>query len=346
MEGRDQLGDKTDSTVAFCVTGATGYIGSWLVKSLLQKGYKVHATARDPAKTSDIMSSWCGGDRLKVFKADLQEEGSFDEAVEGCDGVFHVAASMEFSVPVEDNIDGYVRSNILKPSTKGTLNLLRACSKAKSVKRVVFTSSISTITAKDEAGKWRPKVDESCRVPIDHVWNLKASGWVYALSKLMSEEAAFQFADNYGLDVVSIIPTTVAGPFLTSAVPTSIQVLLSPITGDPEFYPILSAVHSRLGSISVVHIEDVCNAHIFLMEEVAAKGPYICSAHSCTMGQLVHLLAQEHPCFNKQRFCEEENSSVRSLISSRKLKALGFEYKYSLGDIILQSLYLRDGVQN
>lgn len=46
-------------------------------------------------------------DRLRLFRADLREEGSFDEVVKGCDGVFHVATSMEFSVPVEENIGMY-----------------------------------------------------------------------------------------------------------------------------------------------------------------------------------------------------------------------------------------------
>lgn len=47
---------------------------------------------------------WSGGDRLRLFKADLQEEGSFDEAVKGCHGVFHVAASMEFNVTENANV--------------------------------------------------------------------------------------------------------------------------------------------------------------------------------------------------------------------------------------------------
>lgn len=47
---------------------------------------------------------WIGSDRLKLFQADLQVEGSFDEAVKGCDGVFHVAASMEFDIHAKDNI--------------------------------------------------------------------------------------------------------------------------------------------------------------------------------------------------------------------------------------------------
>lgn len=56
------------------------------------------------AKSLDLLSSWRGADRLRLFKADLREEGSFDEAVRGCDGVFHVAASMEFYVAGnEDN---------------------------------------------------------------------------------------------------------------------------------------------------------------------------------------------------------------------------------------------------
>jgi len=54
---------------------------------------------------------------------------------------------------------------------------------------------------------------------------------VYALSKLLTEEAAFKFAKENGIDLVSVITTTVAGPFFTATVPSSVKVLLSPITG-------------------------------------------------------------------------------------------------------------------
>ncbi|KAK2984774.1 hypothetical protein RJ640_004599 [Escallonia rubra] len=223
--------EESKVEMTYCVTGATGYIGSWLVKSLLQRGCRVHATVRDPAKCLHLLSLAGGDERLMLFKADLHHEGSFDEAVKGCDGVFHVAASMEFSVPEKENVGNYVRSRIVDPAIKGTLNLLNACLNAKSVKRVVLTSSISTMTAKDDAGNWLPIVDESCRTPIDRVWNTKPNGWVYVLTKLLTEEAAFQFAKEKGIDLVSVITTTVAGPFLTPMVPLSVQVLLSPITG-------------------------------------------------------------------------------------------------------------------
>lgn len=54
---------------------------------------------------------------------------------------------------------------------------------------------------------------------------------MYALSKLLTEEAAFMFAEENNIDLISVITSTVGGPFLTPRVPSSIQVLLSPITG-------------------------------------------------------------------------------------------------------------------
>ncbi|TYI42284.1 hypothetical protein ES332_A01G087700v1 [Gossypium tomentosum] len=179
---------------------------------------------------------------------------------------------MEFDANTNENIESYVRSNIIDPAIKGTENLLKSCLKSKTVKRVVFTSSISTITAKDSNGNWRSVVDESCQTTIDHVLNAKASGWVYVLSKLLTEEAAFKFANENAIDLVSVITTTVAGPFLTTTIPSSIQVLLSPITGDPKYLSIVSAVNARMGSIALVHIEDICSAHIFLMEHDKAEG--------------------------------------------------------------------------
>ncbi|XP_044491870.1 putative anthocyanidin reductase [Mangifera indica] len=329
---------KREGAKTYCVTGATGYIGSWLVESLLEKGCIVHATVRDPAKIPHFLSLWTGCDRLRLFEADLQVEGSFNDAVKGCDGVFHVAASMEFDIPEKHNIETYVQSNIIDPAIRGKLNLLKACLNYESVKRVVLTSSISTITAKDSEGTWRSVVDESCQTPIDQVWSTKASGWVYVLSKLLTEQAAFEFAKENNIDLVSVITTTVAGPFLTSSVPSSIRVLLSPITGDSKFISILSAVNTRMGSVALVHIEDICNAHIFLMGNARAEGRYMCCAKSCLMSELVKHLNRVYPSSNLQKFNGENHSAVPSEISSEKLKSLGFTYKHGIEDIICQTI--------
>ncbi|OMO80529.1 NAD-dependent epimerase/dehydratase [Corchorus capsularis] len=340
--GAPAEGNKAVVAPTYCVTGTTGYIGSWLVKLLLERGYRVHATVRNPDKALNLLSLWAAGnDQLRLFKADLLEEGSFDEAVKGCHGVFHVAASMEFGVNINanENVEEHVRSNIIEPAIKGVENLLKACLRSKSVKRVIFTSSISTITAKDHSnGNWRSVVDESCQTTIDHVLNAKASGWVYALSKLLTEEAAFKFANENGIDLVSVITTTVAGPFLTTMIPSSIQVLLSPVTGDQKYFSILSAVNARMGSVALVHIEDICSAHIFLMEQSSAEGRYLCCADSYTMSELINLLAKEYPCSNIQRLKSEEKAAKPAEISSKKLRDLGFIYKYGVEDIVHQSI--------
>ncbi|CAH1444462.1 unnamed protein product [Lactuca virosa] len=321
----------------YCVTGATGYIGSWLVKSLLEKGYSVHATVRNPANCDHFLKLWRGGDRLRLFKADLHEERSFDDAVQGCHGVFHVAASMDIVLPPTNNHDS-VQSNIIDPLIKGALNILKSCLRSKSVKRVVFTSSISTMTALNNDGEWLPVVDESCRIPIDVVWNTKSSGWVYVLSKRLTEDASFQFAKENGIHLISVVTTTVAGPFLTPAVPLSIRFLLSPITGDSDLLPLLSAVNSRMGSIGLVHTEDICNAHLYLMEHDQAEGSYICCTNSCTLSQLVHYLAKIYPSPNLHRVVRAEMGSAPSEISSKKLKDLGFRYKYGLHEVIHQTV--------
>lgn len=75
-------------------------------------------------------------------------------------------------------LESYVKTHITDPAVKGTLNVLKSCLKSNTVRRVVFTSSVSTLTAKDNLGRWVPVVDESCQTPVDQVLKTKASGWV------------------------------------------------------------------------------------------------------------------------------------------------------------------------
>ncbi|KAH0706687.1 hypothetical protein KY289_011763 [Solanum tuberosum] len=281
-----------------------------------------------------------GSEMLRLFKADLREEGSFDEAMRGCIGLFHVAAPMEFCPQATENVDSYVEENMIEPAIQGTLNVLKSCLKSNSVKKVVFTSSISTITARDNFGKWRPFVDESCKIPIQHVKNTKPSGWVYVLLKVLTEDAAFQFAKENGIDLVSTITPTIAGPFLTPTVPSSIRVLLSPITGDPELLAILTAVNTRMGSIALAHIEDICGAHIFLMENIKAEGRYICCARSWAISEVIDHLKKEYPHPDIERLDHDggHDSVIPSDISSKKLRALGFSFKYEINDIIRDTI--------
>ncbi|CAH9107961.1 unnamed protein product [Cuscuta epithymum] len=328
-------GTETGNRLTYCVTGGSGFIGSWLLKSLLQKGYNVNATVRHPEKALHLLKL---SDRLKLFKADLNEEGSFDEAVRGCDGVFHVAASMEFGLQEKHNNDNYVQEHVIDPAIRGTINVLKSCLKAYSVKRVVFTSSISTMTGQDSSGKLRPVVDETCNIPTEHVWKTKPSGWVYSIAKVSTEEAAFRFANENGIDLVSVISPTVAGPFSTSTVPSSIRFLLSPITGDAGLLPILASVNSRMGSIAVVHVEDICSAHIFLMENDKAKGRYFCCARNISISELIARLTEEYPIPNAPSLIMQDDNLQPPTISSKKLMDLGYSFKHGVQGIIQDTI--------
>ena len=113
-----------------------------------------------------------------------------------------------------------------------------------------------------------------------------------------AEKEALEFAKENNIDVVSIIPVMVGGHFLTLTIPSSVHFIMSPIIGDREYYEVAKAVELRLGCLGLVHIEDICNAHIFLMDhhqpEKIAGERYICCAHSYSIPNIRCLLSQ-HP---------------------------------------------------
>ncbi|XVE90424.1 hypothetical protein DITRI_Ditri20bG0076700 [Diplodiscus trichospermus] len=203
-----------------CVTGASGFIASWLVKLLLQHGYTVKATVRDPndpKKTEHLLALDGAKERLHLFKAELLDEGAFDSLVDGCIGVFHTASPC--FVTVKDP-----QAELIEPAVKGTLNVLKSCAKVPSIKRVIVTSSTAAVVL---TGK--PLVDN---VIVDETWFSdpviceKSELW-YLLSKTLAEKAAWKFAEENGIDMVTINPGMVSGPLLQPTLNMSVEPILS-----------------------------------------------------------------------------------------------------------------------
>jgi nucleoside-diphosphate-sugar epimerase len=136
-----------------CVTGASGFIASWLVKLLLERDYTVRGTIRSPEKSKHLLQLPGASDHLKLVSADLLEQGSFDQAVEGCDGVFHTA-----SPAFEKNLTD-PQAQLIDPAVNGTLTVLASCVKART-KKVVLTSSMAAV-AYTPKRKSTSVVDES-----------------------------------------------------------------------------------------------------------------------------------------------------------------------------------------
>ncbi|XP_033141708.1 cinnamoyl-CoA reductase 1 isoform X2 [Brassica rapa] len=166
-----------------CVTGASGYIASWIVKLLLQRGYTVRATVRDPnnqKKTDHLLQLDGAKERLSLFGANLLEEGSFQHAIDGCEAVFHTASPVLLTA--EDP-----QAELIEPAVKGTLNVLKTCVKMSSVKRVILTSSMAAVIAHASPTGPNGVVDET--MFSDPSFCEQRKQW-YALSKTLAEDEA------------------------------------------------------------------------------------------------------------------------------------------------------------
>ncbi|KAM3710668.1 hypothetical protein ACJW31_01G048100 [Castanea mollissima] len=305
-----------------CVTGAAGFIGSWLVTRLLERGYTVRATVRDPdnlKKVKHLIDLPKASTHLTLWKADLNEEGSFDEAIKGCTGVFHVATPMDFESKDPEN-------EVIKPTINGVLSIMKACVNAKTVRRLVFTSSAGTVNVEEHI---KPVYDENCWTDVEFVRKKKMTGWMYFVSKTLAEQAAWKFAKENNLDFISIIPPLVVGPFIMSSMPPSLITGLSPITGNEAHYSII-----KQGQF--VHLDDLVNSHIYLYENPKAEGRYICSRTDATIHDIAKLLRENFPEYNvPTKFKGIDDNLETVSFSSKKLKDLGFEFKYNLEEMFV-----------
>ncbi|KAJ1689702.1 hypothetical protein LUZ63_013857 [Rhynchospora breviuscula] len=307
------------------VTGASGFVGTWLVMKLLQAGYTVRATVRDPSnqkKMKPLLDLPGSKERLTLWKADLSEPGSFDEAIKGCTGVFHVATPMDFESKDPEN-------EVIKPTIEGMLGILKSCKEAGTVKRVVFTSSAGTVNVEEHK---KQVYDESCWSDVDFCRRVKMTGWMYFVSKSLAEQAAWKYAEENGIDLITIIPTLVVGPFLSTSMPPSLITALALLTGTESHYTILK-------QIQFVHLDDLCESHIFLFERPEAKGRYICSSDDTTIHDLAKMLKSRYPEYNiPQKFKGMEDDLPIIRFSSKKLLDTGFKFKYTLEEMFDEAI--------
>uniref|UniRef100_A0A0D6R8V0 Flavanone 4-reductase n=1 Tax=Araucaria cunninghamii TaxID=56994 RepID=A0A0D6R8V0_ARACU len=306
-----------------CVTGAAGFIGSWLIMRLLERGYTVRATVRDPGnpvKTKHLLDLPEASERLTLWKADLDDEGSFDAVFDGCEAVYHVATPMDFESEDPEN-------EIIKPTVNGVLSVMRSCAKAKSVKRVVFTSSAGTVNFTDDFKTPGKVFDETCWTNVDLCRGEKMTGWMYFASKTLAEKAAWEFAEQNNIDLITVIPTLVVGPFIMQTMPPSLITALSLLTKNEPHYMILRQVQ-------LVHLDDLCMSLIFVCEHPEAKGRYISSSHDATIVQLAKMLSQKYPEYNIPTEFKDADDSLKPVpFSNKKLVDLGFKFKYTVEDM-------------
>ncbi|KAK9735964.1 hypothetical protein RND81_04G241700 [Saponaria officinalis] len=293
-----------------CVTGASGYIASWIVKLLLHRGYTVKATVRnlnDPKKVEHLRSLDGAKERLQLLPANLLEEGSFDAAVEGCEGVFHTASP--FYHDVTDP-----QAELLDPAVKGTLNVLNSCAKVPTIKRVVVTSSMAAV-----AYNGKPRTSD---VVVDESWFsnpdlCRESKMWYVLSKTLAEDAAWKFVKEKGIEMVTINPAMVIGPLLQPTLNTS-AAAVAKLFG-AETYP--------NASFGWVHVKDVAMAHILAFEVPSANGRYCLVESVAHFSDIVKMLKELYPNATLPDKPADDKPSVPAYqVSKDKISSLGIDY--------------------
>nr|WP_026253365.1 aldehyde reductase [Acinetobacter bouvetii] len=269
-------------TTPILVTGATGYIASWVIKQLLEKGHTVHATVRDLNKKKSFahlekIANQSSGS-LQLFQANLLESGSFDQAMQGCEVVLHMASPF-----VVTNYKDAVK-DIIEPAVLGTENVLNSVNSTESVKRVVVTSSIASTygDAIDIRQTANNEFDES------H-WNTSSSEThqPYPYSKVMAERKAWDMQKaQTRWDLVCINPALVLGPSLTPSTQSgSVEVLQQFANGMT-----LAGVPPMWNGI--VDVRDVADAHLQAAFNPKAENRYIISGGTLSLLEMGKILRQ------------------------------------------------------
>ncbi|CAL5070183.1 unnamed protein product [Urochloa decumbens] len=312
-----------------CVTGGNGYIASALIKMLLEKGYAVKTTVRNPddtAKNSHLKDLQALGP-LEVFRADLDEEGSFDDAVAGCDYAFLVAAPINLTSHNPEK-------EVIKPAVRGTLNVMRSCVKAGTVRRVILTSSGASIIRRPELQGEGHVLDEESWSNIEYLTTHKTGFWAYPVSKVLLEKAANRFAEEHGISLVTVCPVVTVGAAPAPISRTSVPNCLSLLSGDEAEFAVLRGIERSSGVVALVHVEDLCRAEVFVAEKEAAAGRYLCCSLNTTIVEQARFLAHKYPQYGVKTnlLSGDLLEKPRVCVSSAKLVDEGFEYKYTTLD--------------
>jgi len=235
------------------VTGATGFVGWHVAKKLAERGQRVRALVRDPARLRES--------EAEPFRGDLRDAESLRRAVEGCSVVYHVAADYRLWAR---NPEELYDSNVT-----GTRNLLQAARSA-GVEKVVYTSTVGCIGVPNGGIG-----DESLPVGI-----LDMKG-AYKRSKFLAEQVALEFARE-GFPVVIVNPTAPIGDHDFRPTPTG-HIVLDFLKGEmPAFVDT---------GLNVVSARDTAEGHLLACEHGRVGERYILGSENLTLEQILGRLA-------------------------------------------------------
>ena len=240
------------------VTGATGFVGAAVARALLQEGWEVRALARKGSDRRNLQSI-----TVEVVEGDLADAASLAPALEGCAGLFHVAADYR--------LGAFDPRQLYKTNVEGTRNILNAA-RAAGVRRIVYTSSVATIGIPTDGS---PGTEASPATLADMIGH-------YKRSKFLAEELAREAAQA-GTAVVIVNPSTPVGPGDVKPTPTG-QMVFDAAAGRMPAY-----VDTGL---NIVHVDDVAAGHLLAFHRGRIGERYILGGQDMTLREILVEIAR------------------------------------------------------
>jgi dihydroflavonol-4-reductase len=240
------------------VTGATGFVGAAVARALGRAGWEVRVLVRAGSDRSNLQPL-----AVEAAEGDLADSNSLERALEGCAGLFHVAA--DYRLGARDPTPLY-RTNV-----DGTRNILNAARRA-GVPRIVYTSSVATIGIPSDGSPGDERTPVALSRMIGH----------YKRSKYLAEEVARDAARS-GMSVVIVNPSTPVGPGDIKPTPTG-QLVLDAACGRMPAY-----VDTGL---NIVHVDDVAAGHLLAFERGRPGERYILGGEDMTLQTILAEIAR------------------------------------------------------
>jgi dihydroflavonol-4-reductase len=240
------------------VSGANGFVGSAVCLALLRHGYVVRALARPTSDTASL-----DGLDIEIVRGDLLDPPTLRRAIEGCEGLFHVAADYRLWAPDPNEIR--------MANVRGTRNILAAARDGR-VARVVHTSSVATLGVHEDG------------TPADEDTPARYAEMIgeYKRSKYLSEKMARRRARG-GQDIVIVNPSAPVGPRDRKPTPTG-QMILDAARGKMPAY-----VDTGL---DVVHVDDVAEGHVLAYERGERGRRYILGGENMSLRAILTTIAE------------------------------------------------------
>ncbi len=240
------------------ITGASGFVGSAVLRHLVQAGHRVRALVRPDSDRRNL-----DGVPVEIAVGDLRDRASLERAAAGCSGLFHVAADYRLWTPKPD---GIYQTNV-----SGTRELMLAAAAA-GVERIVYTSSVATLGLTPDG----TPADETAPAAIDDMIGH------YKRSKFLAEAEVLKLAEDEGLPVVIVNPSTPVGPRDIKPTPTGRMIVEAAAGRMPAFVDT---------GLNLVHVDDVAAGHLLAYERGAVGERYILGGDNMTLREILRDIA-------------------------------------------------------